>query len=1057
MKYILLALLWALALNGNAQLKGRVISANGEPLTGVSIQQDNGKLSLGTDASGRFTLNLPPGRYHFSFSYMGYQKLQTELQVPSAEEITIRLEPENQQLQEVVIHTGYEQLKPKHSTGSVTVVEPNLLNRRTGPTILERLENVVPGLIFTQVGNAPNKLNISIRGQSTLSANTDPLIVLDNFPYDGDLNAINPNDVESITVLKDAAAAAIWGARAGNGVIVINTKKGQYNKPMQFSFNSNFGLTQRPDQFYANKINSATYIDIQRQLFQAGYYKNDELNDQNNVSHTALPAAVELFIAQRDGKISNAALEQQLDLLRVNDVRNDMDKYLYQQAVSQQYYLSLNGGGTQQRYAFSLGYDQRSESLKGNAQDRLTLKANQSWTFLKERLQLNTDIFLVQSSRQNNGNAYVYKQPYAMLADENGTPIPVPTQRQGFLTASLNKGLLDWENRPIDEIKLRDNSSHLRDYRLNMGLNYKATSWLGAEMLYQYGLSTTKSKDHAPLASYYTRNLINTFTKVNTDGSLTRPIPLGGILDQGFGQALSHSLRAQANVKQQWQNHRLSALAGYELKALQSESNQYRLYGYDDAHATSAIVDYVSVFPSYNVPANSLNIENRDSQDGLTDRFVSYYANANYSYKNRYFLTGSARLDRSNLFGVKTNQKGVPLYSLGASWIVSDESFYAFKPISYLKLRMSYGYNGNIDKSLSAYTTARYFPASAFSGNNLTKQPYAQVVNPPNPSLRWEKVKIVNLGLDFKLFNNRVGGNIDVYNKKGLDLISNVSFPPSSGISNFKGNYAQTKSKGLDFDLNVQVLNGPLGWQTRFNYSLISEKVTKYSAVTSAASYLSYGTPMLGKPLYAVYSYEWAGLDPLTGDPLGYLNGTASKDYLSILNNYTPEKLLYNGSARPTQFGAFSNTLSYAGFELSATISYKLGYYIRTNSIIYGQDLGLSSSHGDYLLRWQKPGDENLTHVPAVPAVANDRRDSFYTGSSILVAKGDHIRLDDLNLSYELPPRFLKRTPFKSLRLYSYARNLGLLYKANKGNEDPYYLNSGQPPFNLSFGLNANL
>lgn len=1057
MKYILLTLLWAIALTSNAQLKGRVISPGGEPLIGVGIQQENSKLSTTTDAYGRFTIILPPGRYRFNFSHVGYQQLQTELEVPSTKEITVTLEPESQQLQEVVIHTGYEQLKPKHSTGSFTVVEQKLLNRRAGPNILERLENVVPGLIFTQVGNAPNKLNVSIRGQSTLSANTDPLVVLDNFPYDGDLNALNPNDVESITVLKDAAAAAIWGARAGNGVIVISTKKGQYNKPIQLSFSSNLGLTQRPDLFYANKINSATYIDIQRQLFQAGYYKSDELNDLNNVSHTALPAAVELFIAQRDGKISHAELEQQLNLLGTNDVRKDISKYLYQQAVSQQYYLSLNGGATRQRYAFSLGYDQRSESLKGNAQNRLTLKASQDWSFLKERLQLNTDILLVQGMRQNNGIMYAYKQPYAMLADENGASIPIPTQRQGFLNASLNKGLLDWEYRPIDEIRLRENSSHARDYRLNVGLNYKATDWLSAELRYQYGLSTTKSKDYAPLESYYTRNLINTFTKVNTDGSLSRPIPLGGIIDQGFSQAESHNLRGQVNVRQQWQNHALSALAGYELKALQSESNQYRLYGYDNVHATSAIVDFVSVFPSYNVPANNLNIENRDSQDGLTDRFVSYYANATYSYKNRYFLTGSARLDRSNLFGVKTNQKGVPLYSLGASWIVSDESFYAFNTLSYLKLRLSYGYNGNIDKSLSAYTTARYFPASAFSNNNLTKQPYAQVVNPPNPSLRWERVKIVNLGLDFKMLRDRIGGSIEVYDKKGLDLISNVSFPPSSGIANFKGNNAQTKSQGLDLALNIKILNGPLRWQSDLNYSLMRERVTKYSAVSSAASYLPFGTPMLGKPLYAVYSYEWAGLDPLTGDPLGYLNGATSKDYLAILNAYTPEKLLYNGSARPTQFGAFTNTLSYAGFELSATLSYKLGYYIRTNSIIYGRDLGLSSSHGDYTLRWQQPGDENLTHVPALPTVANDRRDSFYTGSSILVAKGNHIRLEDINLSYELPAHILKRTPFKSLRLYSYARNLGLLYKANKNSEDPYYLNGGPPPLSLSFGLNANL
>lgn len=1058
MKYILLSLLLAISFYGHAQtVKGKVLTTANQPLAGVTIKQMNGNFSTTSNELGQFEIKLPSGNYQFNFSFVGYISQQLAVQIPHQQEILIKLEPRNEQLQEVMINTGYQQLKPKHGTGSFVLIDQELLNRRVGANMIERLENIVPGLIFTQVGNAPNKMNISIRGQSTLSANTDPLVVVDNFPYDGDLNSINPNDVERITVLKDAAAASIWGARAGNGVIVISTKKGQYNQPTQVSFNSNFTLTQRPNVFYTSKMSTADYIEIQRQLFKANYYKNDEQNDLNNVSHSALPEAVELFIAQRDGKISETELEAKLNRLKGKDVRNDIAKYLYRQAVGQQYALSLRGGSARQRYALSLGYDKQLASLKGGDWQRISLKGSENWNFLKDRLVLSTDLLIAQNIQNDNGATYSYKQPYALLANENGEAIPVPTQRQAFLNSSLAKGLLDWENRPIDEINLRNNRLISRDYRFNVAVNYKATPWLNASILYQYGLSEAKGRDEYPIESYYTRNLINTYTKVNADGSLTRPIPLGGILDQSYSQSNSHSLRGQIDIKQQWNDHQLTALAGYELKDLQTESNQYRLYGYDDVHASSAVVDEVSLFPTYNVPANSLTIENRDSQTGLTDRFVSYYANASYNYRNRYYLTASARLDRSNLFGVQTNQKGIPLYSLGVGWAISEADFYTLKWLPYLKLRLSYGYNGNIDKSLSAYTTARYFPASGFASNNLTKQPYAQVINPPNPELRWEKVKIVNLGIDFKLLSDRLTGSIDLYNKQGSDLISSVSFPPSSGILNFKGNYAQMKSKGLDIDLNGQIINGKFNWQSNLNYSFIKDRVTKYSAVTSAGSYLIYGTPMVNKPLYAVYSYEWAGLDATTGDPQGYLNGTPSKDYLGILNSYTPEKLLFNGSARPTHFGAWRNTLSYAGFELSATISYKLGYYFRETSLIYGKDLGLSNSHGDYALRWQKPGDEVLTHVPSVPLAANDRRDSFYTGSSVLVAKGDHIRFEDIHLSYQLAPRFLKRSPFKSLRLYTYARNLGLIYKANKNYEDPYYQSNGPAPFSFSFGLSTQL
>jgi len=215
------------------------------------------------------------------------------------------------------------------------------------------------------------------------------------------------------------------------------------------------------------------------------------------------------------------------------------------------------------------------------------------------------------------------------------------------------------------------------------------------------------------------------------------------------------------------------------------------------------------------------------------------------------------------------------------------------------------------------------------------------------------------------------------------------------------------------------------------------------------------GTPMVGKPLYAVYSYEWAGLSAENGDPMGYLNGVPSNNYLEIINSATPQTIMFHGSMRPTVFGSFRNTFTYHDFSLSFNISYRWNYYFRRPSIVYGADYGLKNAHGDYALRWQKPGDELTTSVPSVPTASNARRDSFYGASSVLVEKGNHIRLQDINLNYTMTPK-ANKLPFRTMQIYAYLNNLGLLYKASKSTRDPDYYLTGRPPFSISFGAKIN-
>ncbi|WP_460677815.1 SusC/RagA family TonB-linked outer membrane protein [Mucilaginibacter koreensis] len=1036
-------------------ITGTVLSGNnGEPLAGATVRTQT--QSTVTDLSGNFALRLTAAADSLTISFIGYRTQTIQLNHSPGFRHVIQLEPTANRLNEVVINTGYQRLPRERATGSFAQVDRQLLNRRVSTDLLSRLEDVTSGLIFNRGATSTNaQTPITIRGQSTINANVDPLIILDNFPYQGDLNDINPNDVESVTVLKDAAAASIWGARAGNGVIVITTKKGAFNRPIQVSLNANVTIGAKPDLFYQPQMSSAEFIDIEQKLFAQGFYQAAE----QSAAHTALTPAVELFIAQRDGKISTAEANAQLEVLKQQDVRNDLNRYFYRKSVNQQYAFNLSGGSEKQRFYVSTGYDKDLANLNRNTYDRFTLNASNTYSLIGSRLQVNTGFMLTQSRTQLDNPNYNASYnaitntpyyPYARLADSEGNPLTVANDyRMAYARSAAAAGLLDWQYSPVNELYAADQISRVTDYRINASADYKIIPALHALVSYQYGRGLTDGRNLQSQDSYYTGNLINQFSQVNADGSIKRIIPLGGILDLGQTSLTSHNIRGQLNFSKGWQKNEINAIAGYELQEVHTTGNTYRLYGYDGDHATSQLVDYVNPYPLYQNPGATGQVPNRDTQTELTDRYISWYANAGYTLDRRYSLTGSVRFDRSNLFGVNTNQKGIPLWSAGAGWNISHESFYHLGWLPYLKFRATYGLSGNVDKKLSAFTTAQY----ALTKAPTTLLPFQRIVNPPNPELRWEQIRTTNFGLDFSTRNDRISGTIEVYQKKGIDLIGTTPFAPSTGISSFTGNNANTLTHGADLTINTRIIDRTIQWNTTLLLSYVKDRVTEYATAQLNASTIGLiGYPIQGNPLYAIYSYPWAGLDPLTGDPQGILNGQVSKDYAAILSNASAGTIVYNGSARPTTFGAFRNTITYRNFSLSANISFRLGYYFRRSSVNYTSVLSGLGGSGDYALRWQQPGDESHTQIPSLPAAIDNNRDGFYALAETLVGKADHIRLQDINFSYDLSGIRLKKLAIRHLQLYLYANNLALLWKANSFGVDPDY-QTGPPPKTIAAGF----
>jgi len=1038
-------------------IRGRVISERDQlPLPGASIRVKGTSLGSSSDSLGNFTLAVSQREFILEVSFMGYKAKELVVKQPLTSLLLLALSEDENALEEVVVSTGYQTVPKERATGSFAQVDNALLNRSVSGDIISRLEDVVPGLVFNRKGGN----SLSIRGQSTLFANAQPLIVLDNFPYDGDINLINPNDVESVTVLKDAAAASIWGSRAGNGVIVITTKKGKYNREPQVSFNSNITAGDKPDLFYEPQMSSPEFIEMEKVLFARNYYRNMETSTNRN---NPLSPVVELLIAKRDGLISPALADAQIEALKVSDVREDMENYLYRSSVNQQYSVNMNGGSENQRYMLSAGYDRNLSSSLGNGNRRITLNAANTYSLLKQKLEINTSIYYTnRSTEQNNpgtirlsGNRALH--PYARFTDDNGNPVTLTHDyRPLFIQSAEQQGLLNWEYNPLRELALGNNSGRTSDYRINGGLKYKMFEGLTADVLYQFGNTSENKRDLQVKESYYARDLINNMTTVNPNGTLKRNIPLGDILDLQNGSITSHNLRTQLGYNRNWKtNHAINAIAGWEMRTYNNQNTGHRLYGYDDEYASSSVVDYITQVPIYSNPGASTSIQNGDFQSELNDRFISYYMNSAYSYKGRYTLSASGRLDQSNLFGVRANQKGVPLWSVGASWDVSRENFYSLKWLPEFKIRATYGYNGNIDKTVTAYTTAFLSP----NVTPVNKLPFALITNPPNPELRWERIKMINLGMDFSLVGQRIKGSIDYFHKRGLDLIGFTPYAPSTGITQFKGNTASIGGNGIDALLSSTNVKGLLAWNTDLIVSYATDKVLDYKVNSTATSLIQSADaaryPVTGRSLYSVYSYPWAGLDAQTGDPRGDRNDAASNNYSGIIGAATPGNIVYHGSSRPTLSGALRNTFNWKGVSLSANMSYRLGYYFRKNSVRYNMVLTGQGGHGDYAMRWQKPGDEAFTNVPSIPASTNTNRDNFFIYSAALVEKGDHIRLRDINITYDLERSGLK-LPFRRTQVYLYGNNLGMLWKANDSGIDPDF-QTGPPPRTIAAGLRIDL
>lgn len=1033
---------------------------DGRPLTGVMVKDKNGQLLTKSDIKGYFSFNTNKEKVEIIFLKKGYSNHTASFILPITTPLKIFLGDSITDIEEINLSTGYQKISRERSTGAFSSVTKDQIEKQVGTGIIERIANIANGVAIER--GTSGEPQLMVRGISTINGPKDPLIVVDDFPYEGSLSTINPNIVENVTVLKDAAASSIWGARAANGVIVITTKKGRSNPVIEAELLVSTTLAAKPNLNKIPAMASADFIDVEKELFKTGFYDSEI----NSPSHPVLSPVVDLLYRQKNGEITAADLEKQLDYLKTIDARQQFRRYIYQPIANQQYFLNLSGGSGQHTWVASLGYDDNIGSL-AETYKRKTARLQNRWkpndrlSFLLGGQYTDSES---QSGKLGYGSIvtkYNTSVPYMQLADADGNPLPAAkTYDQRYKDLFSNSKLLDWNYYPLTDWKYDRSKSSLQEIILNAGVAYRIIQGLEADIKYQYQRQQSGDLSNHSKNSYYARNYVNSFAQILSDGTVTFIVPKGGIRDYASSLTEVNNLRGQISYNHHWGRHLINAIAGSELREAVNISTSQRYYGVDDNNLNSGFVDYVNPYPLL-IAGYTDYIQNSDYIGGRNTRFVSLYGNAAYTFDQKYTLSGSIRRDASNLFGLKTNDQWNPFWSAGAAWEITKENFFKVRPIASLKLRASYGFNGNIDPSMVAVSTIAY----DYSYSVYTGTPMARFDNYYNPRLRWETSGMLNAGLDITSQNSRWSASVDFFQKSGKDLFGRQMMDYTTGISYMMSNVAETKGKGWDINMQAMLINSGLKWQTVFNFSTFKDKVVNYYLQNPvAAQFIGNGNNVpiagvVGRPVYSIFAYKWGGLNPATGNPIGYLNGELSENYNAITGTGTDVKdMEYFGSAIPTIYGSFNNSFRYSNFSLDISLSYKLGYWFRRTSINYSKLYDSWIGHSDYESRWQKPGDENITNVPSSLLKSNYNRDAFYNGSSVLVEKGDHIRLQYITLNYCLRGNSWithKRLP-NEINMFVNFSNLGILWRANKKGIDPDYHfsnNSVIPPSTVTFGL----
>lgn len=1040
-------------------VRGVVRSAEtGVPLAGVSITNSLQNRSTVSGATGAFTIKDIQMPDSLTFSFIGFETQKVSLE-SFQKELNINMYARTSEINEItVINTGYQKIKPNEMTGAVQVLTQKDLQQQVGTNILERLDGIAPGVRFDNQPTAvtQQKLNVSIRGLSTINGQLDPLIVLDGFIYEGDITNIDPNSIENVSILKDAAATSIWGARAGNGVIVLTTNKGKAGTKLHSNASVGTIVQQKPNLKKVFQLPSADYIEIERMLFENGYYNRII----SRTPEAALTPVIDILQQVKEGKISKEDGEIAIDRYKHIDSREEYDRFFLGVPITQQYSIGTSGGSEVNTFNIGANFTKVVNENRNIGQKINFQFANR----LKLGTKVNIDAnFYYTNSQTKSGeptyDSYLFTVrgksiPYLAFADELGNPLPFENRyRKAYLDALKTGNILDWDYLPLEDYKYIDDVNRSQELFGTINIGYKIFPFLNLNVGYQAQQQKVADDLQYGAESWNARELVNKFAQYDqATGNMVYPVPRGGTRRLNSSTTSSYTIRGQADFNKEWERYLITAIIGLEARQNKNDGNSFTAYGYSNDPLASIPVNYQTQYPIA-IERSTTSIPGSPAFSRTINRFVSTYANIAYLFDSKYGLSASARRDGANIFGATTNDKWKPFWSIGGSWTASNEDFLRIDAISLLKLRATYGYSGNVDLRRTP------LPLASTTAPTYSNLPALSIGSLNDPSLQWERVRTMNLGVDFSLFNNILTGTFDYYIKSGKDLygLSAYDYTVWGYQPYITKNVASMEGRGIDAMISTRNLNGRIRWTTTFFVSYNKNKTKEYynPFPMRIADFLGRGTNITavpGLPLHAIAAYKWAGLDE-QGNPQGRSNGNPSRDYEAIRTEASaadgmPENIVFKGSSKPQLFGSVQNRIEYKTFSLIANIGFQADYYFLKNTTNYSSLFSQGLAYEDILDRWQQPGDESRTNVPSLLYPDNGQRNSFYNQSEINVLKADHLRIQYLNFTWT--PKIKKPL---TTEFFCNATNLGILWRANKEKIDPDFQGRIGPLKTYALGL----
>lgn len=1052
-------------------LKGVITDENGELLPGVAVQNKTKNKLAASDFDGNYEIEVSEGDV-LLFTFIGMADKNITVSGKS-EKMNVVLNPDAIALSDVVV-TGYQTLSKERSTGSYAVVTSEKIQQKMQTNIMDRIEGTVAGL-------NTNRGQFEIRGISTINGTKSPLYVVDGIPFEGipgdpsknntyPLDIINPADIVNVTVLKDATAASIYGARSANGVIVITTRSGQAGKT-KVNYNGTVSFQGLPDRDYANRMGSNELVDYQ-EMITSQYIERGGSISRKGIREYQNPVQSLLLDYYQDNKISKDELDRGLAPYRTQDRYDQViDELLRKRNVVQQHNLSFNGGSDIYKYNISVNYKGTAPYEKAQYENQIGFNLKNTFNFFKW-LQVDAGIMGSQiTSDFDNGILGMDLldtggSSYFMMRDEAGNPVQWYQTKSQYEIDRLNGlGLQDETYRPATELGNKHWNSKRNYWNINLGAKINIIEGLNLNLRYQTEKTTGFDKQ------YYTKNANSVKTMINDatqmkDGVPTYNIPEGGQIDYRSIDNYSYTMRAQLDyAKQITPDHYLQAIAGTEIRKIVTTGSGYYRFGYDDENLAYSYIDEVLLHSNSGIKGtesingsyyHNKNLNPKTSFDD--NRYVSFYANASWTYKERLSVNGSIRMDQSNLFGTDPKYQYRPLWSAGAHYVLLKDYR---NWLDRLVVRATYGVNGNIPKMNGPYLISKV------SRNGLTNENAMYISTPPNNQLRWEKTNVVNVGVDFNMFKNRLTGSIEYYNKNTTDLLGPYSIDPTLGWGSVDMNFGSMYNRGVELTLNsVNVDTKDFRWTSNFTFSYNKNEITRIeTSDESASSYYSSTNNRVGYPMGALFSVRYKGLNE-KGSPVAYkADGTEITNYREL----TKEDLVYSGTYNPPYNASFTNTLSYKGIDLSFMFVYSGGHVMRdvaagqvfTSHPIYTT----GNADRDMMHYWQKPGDENIPGIHPAYMFGTTIRDGEYLwkAADTHVKRGDFIKLRDVTIGYSLPSSLLKKTFISGVRASFQVRNLWY-WAANGEGLDPEIWKGStltpsrgtHNPAEFIFGLNIN-